>query len=74
MMFQAMWLAIVIAHGNVSPLELTEREAFASREACEQHVSAHKARMPDFVRGHLNAPWDVEIEIDGTCVATGQGA
>jgi hypothetical protein len=71
-MFQAMWVAIVIAHGDVSPLELTEREAFASREACEQHVSAHIARMPDWVRGHLNAPWDIEIEIDGKCVVMGE--
>jgi hypothetical protein len=70
-MFQAMWLAIVIAQGNVPPLELTAREAFASREACERHGSAHKARMPDFVRGHLIAPWDVEIEIGGRCVASG---
>jgi hypothetical protein len=73
-MFQAMWLAMVIGQGKVSPLELTEREAFASREACEQHVSAHKARMPDFVRGHLNAPRNVEIEIDAKCVATGEPA
>ena len=65
-MFRAMCLAIVIGQGNVLPLELTEREA------CEQRVSGHKARMPDFVRGHLNAPWDVEI--DGKCVAKREAA
>ena len=71
MTFSAVWLALVAGSSGFVPLQLTEKETFPTRAACEQHVADVEARMADWVRGHLNAAFDVEVHVEGQCIVPG---
>lgn len=74
-MFTATWAAIIIANGvPVNFVQMIETQAYADRAACDASIKDHAARMPDMVRGHLGAPWSVEIKVAGACEPKGDPA
>lgn len=71
-MFVILWYALAVNGPMIRPIVFESYRKFSSVTDCETYRQTAELRMPDYIRGQMNAPLEADIRVQGKCQPAGE--